>query len=527
MGTRSAAPVVEGYQVLALLGAGATSTVWRARPTAGGPDVAVKVVQPERYHIGALMELAARESAILARVRHDHIVGLHQVLPLADGSVALILDLADGGNLADLVAARGRLDEGEVATICTPLAGALAALHDAGVIHGDISPTNVVFTGEGKPMLTDFEAARLAGESHPPLVAGTPGFVAPEVVAGAVPTAASDIYGLGALAWLALSGRPLRDRADLGAADHLVGPAFAPLLPDLLAADPAARPGADEAAVRCYESADPLPVRFPAEGADHREHALTQRLRARSETASHNDPPRPEPAGRSARQSAPSGVGSGDGQEASRGAASRRAAATRAQRRGSEHGIPVWGRVLALVVGGVGLGVLLLVLLARSSAGLATPTSSPSASGTASVSAAPSATLDPASATRAQLAANPGGVLSALARGRAAALTSADVGMLDRVDAPSSPMFTHDSELIKALGRSGQRYDGLGYHVRHAEWVSGDDRTATLLAVVDRDAYTVIGPGQTKQTIPAEAGRPFTYVLVRTDAGWLISDIRE
>ena len=66
-----------------------------------------------------------------------------------------------------------------------------------------------------------------------------------------------------------------------------------------------------------------------------------------------------------------------------------------------------------------------------------------------------------------------------------------------------------------------------GYHVRHAEWVSGDDRTATLLAVVDRDAYTVIGPGQTKQTIPAEAGRPFSHVLVRTDAGWLMSDIRD
>ena len=88
-------------------------------------------------------------------------------------------------------------------------------------------------------------------------------------------------------------------------------------------------------------------------------------------------------------------------------------------------------------------------------------------------------------------------------------------------------MWTHDSELIKALGRSGQHYDGLSYQVRHAEWVSGDERTATLLAVVDRDAYTVIGPGQTRQTVPAEPGRPFTYVLVRTEVGWLISDIKE
>ncbi|MBK8757190.1 MAG: protein kinase [Actinomycetales bacterium] len=97
MGTKSATPVVEGYHVLEPLGAGATSTVWRARSTSGGAEVAIKVVQPERYHIGALMELAARESAILARVRHDHVVGLHEVLPLADGSVALVLDLADGG----------------------------------------------------------------------------------------------------------------------------------------------------------------------------------------------------------------------------------------------------------------------------------------------------------------------------------------------------------------------------------------------------------------------------------------------
>jgi serine/threonine protein kinase len=528
MGTRSATPVVEGYHVLEPLGTGATSTVWRARPTSGGPDVAIKVVQPERYHIGALMELAARESAILARVRHDHVVGLHEVLPLADGSVALVLDLADGGNLSDLVAARGRLDEGEVSTICTPLASALAALHDAGVIHGDVSPTNVVFTAEGKPMLTDFEAARLIGESHPPLVAGTPGFVAPEVGAGKVPSPASDVYGLGALAWLALSGRPLRDRADLDDAAHLVGPAFATLLPELLAGDPSARPGASDAALSCYEAADPLPIRFPPPGADHLEHALTQRLRTRADAGDLGGSPTTHSASRPV-----TGEDQPDRRRVARHrveseSSTRGGAAPRFRSGGAARGIPVWGRVLTLVLAGLALAALLIYLLARTPAGQqSAPSVTPSASSTTAVTAGARATLDPATATREQLAADPAAVLSALARGRAAALTSADAGLLDRVDAAGSPMWTHDSELIKALGRSGQHYDGLSYQVRHAEWVSGDERTATLLAVVDRDAYTVIGPGQTRQTVPAEPGRPFTYILVRTDAGWLISDIKE
>ena len=137
-------PTVPGYRLNRIIGRGSTSTVWASVDEESGAEVAVKVMAPVRYDVSALMALAERETAILARVTHDHIVGMHAARPLADGSVAVILDLADGGSLADLVRGRGRLSAGEVATICTPIAAALAALHDVGVTHGDVTAGNVL-----------------------------------------------------------------------------------------------------------------------------------------------------------------------------------------------------------------------------------------------------------------------------------------------------------------------------------------------------------------------------------------------
>ena len=207
-----APPTLPGYAVSRLVGRGATSAVWAGVEEDTGADVAIKVPDPTAYQVGEVLHQAARETAVLQGVRCEHVLRLRRTLNVPGGGVALVLDLAEGGSLADLVAARGRLSDGEVATIFTALATALASLHDSGVIHGDLAAGNVLFTRDGKPMVADFATARLVGEADPPLVAGTAGFVAPEVARGDIPTEASDAYGLGALAWFALTGRPRSGR---------------------------------------------------------------------------------------------------------------------------------------------------------------------------------------------------------------------------------------------------------------------------------------------------------------------------
>src|SRR5215203_211017 len=181
-------PVVPGYTLEALLGRGGSGEVWRAVPRRDGPPVAVKVLvagDPERQ---------AREAALLGELDHPHLVRLVEVVhqPRRGGAprVALVLELLAGGSLAGLLARRGRLRPGEVVTAIAPVAAALAHAHGNGVIHGDLSPGNIVFTAEGRPVLTDLGVARVLGEEAAAEV--TPAYVDPTVARGGAPGPASD-----------------------------------------------------------------------------------------------------------------------------------------------------------------------------------------------------------------------------------------------------------------------------------------------------------------------------------------------
>ena len=137
---------------------------------------------------------ADAEAALLTALDHPHLVRLHAVVP-ADGASVLVLDLADGGSLAELLAARGRLTPGEVITAVAPVAAALAYLHDQGVVHGDVSAANILFTAGGSPLLADVGVARLTGDDRD--AASTPAYVDPAVAAGCVPGPPSDVFMLG------------------------------------------------------------------------------------------------------------------------------------------------------------------------------------------------------------------------------------------------------------------------------------------------------------------------------------------
>ena len=197
-----ARPEIPGHRVEAVIGTGSSAVVWSGTD-ASGRRVAIKVPHRGRDEIDRHQAMA--EQQVLLAVQHDHLVPLRSVVPLADGREALVFDLVRGAQLVGMVRSRGHLRPGEVVTVLTPVCEAVAHLHAAGGLHADISPANITVTPDGRPVLLDLGAARVAGR-EPGAVHGTPGFVAPEVRLGSEPNEAADVYALGAVAWFCLTG---------------------------------------------------------------------------------------------------------------------------------------------------------------------------------------------------------------------------------------------------------------------------------------------------------------------------------
>ncbi len=126
-----------------------------------------------------------------------------------DGAVVLVLDLAEEGSLADLLHRRTKLTAGEVVTALSPIGTALAYAHSNGIVHGDVSAANVLFTSIGLPLLADLGLARIIGDEGAPPVHSTPAYIDPAVANGYLPGTATDVFSLAAVAVHALRGRPL------------------------------------------------------------------------------------------------------------------------------------------------------------------------------------------------------------------------------------------------------------------------------------------------------------------------------
>ncbi|MDT4938933.1 MAG: eukaryotic-like serine/threonine-protein kinase [Pseudonocardiales bacterium] len=269
-------PQLPGYAVERLFGRGGSGEVWSARVSATGERVALKWIS------GGPTPAGRREAALLTALDHPHLVRLHDVVPDRDGAAVLVLDLADGGSLAELLAARGRLAAGEVITALSPVASALAHAHAHGVVHGDVTPGNILFTSAGLPLLADLGVARLRGDLA--VVDGTrctPAYVDPAVAAGSVPGPPSDVFMVAAVAVHALTGAPvwagdssdeILEAAATGDAGDLAGRLRAAHVPEAVAAvvlratsaDPANRGSAAEFALDLRHAAEPVPVDLEA-----------------------------------------------------------------------------------------------------------------------------------------------------------------------------------------------------------------------------------------------------------------------
>jgi serine/threonine protein kinase len=261
--------VLDGrYRLDEMIGEGGMGSVWRATDEALGRTVAVKI-----FWAGTTADADAvrreSEKRLLASVSHPSLVTLFDAQLSADSRAYLVMEYIDGGTLASLMS-QGPVRPPDAASLAADLGEALHVVHQAGIIHRDVKPANILLRPPLTPdhtfraVLADFGIAYLVDSARvttPGTAIGTAAYISPEQVRGHAPTPASDIYSLGLVLLEALSGqRAFAGRTPVEAISaRLSTPPQVPgdwgygwrsLLTAMTAIDPGDRPSALEVSVR-------------------------------------------------------------------------------------------------------------------------------------------------------------------------------------------------------------------------------------------------------------------------------------
>ncbi|MGV9315141.1 serine/threonine-protein kinase [Streptomyces sp. NPDC003691] len=275
--------VADRYRLDAPLGEGGMGVVWRARDEVLDREVAVKEVRaPGGLGTADVRRLYARlerEARAASRVSHRNAVTVYDVVfdrggagHGADGDRGgsggegdadrpwIVMELVRGLSLAEVLAAEGPLTPQRAARIGAEVLAALTAAHEAGVLHRDVKPGNVLIGNDGRVVLSDFGIASVEGTPQLTMtgeLVGSPEFLAPERALGRNPGPASDLWSLGVLLYAAVEGAsPFRRNTALGTLQSVVedplppsrlAGELAPVIAGLLQKDPAERLGAAEA----------------------------------------------------------------------------------------------------------------------------------------------------------------------------------------------------------------------------------------------------------------------------------------
>ncbi|MDD7937381.1 serine/threonine-protein kinase [Actinomycetospora lutea] len=206
------------YRIGECIGAGAMGVVFTAWDRRLRRTVAIKQLAARGYRDDTEERVARtramREGRIAARVVHPRAIAVFDVVLDDDQGSGrgpwLVMEYLPSRSLAAVLAEQGPLEPSEAAWIGAQVAEALGAVHEAGIVHGDIKPGNVLITDEGVAKITDFGVSRATWDTTSTgggMVAGTPGYFAPEVARGGDPSPASDVFSLGATLYAAVENQ--------------------------------------------------------------------------------------------------------------------------------------------------------------------------------------------------------------------------------------------------------------------------------------------------------------------------------
>lgn len=205
--------IAAGFSDPLLIGRGGFGAVYRAEQPNLERTVAIKILTDHLDE--ASLERFLREQRAMGRLSgHPHIVNILEVGSTPGGMPYIVMPYHPHDSLDARIRKHGPLDWPDVLRLGIKMAGALETAHRTGTLHRDIKPGNILLTEYGEPQLTDFGIARIVGgfETGADMVTGSPAFTAPELLTGDPPTVASDLYGLGATLFCALTGHAAFER---------------------------------------------------------------------------------------------------------------------------------------------------------------------------------------------------------------------------------------------------------------------------------------------------------------------------
>jgi serine/threonine-protein kinase len=270
------------YSLQRELGRGGMGVVYLARDVQLDRDVAIKVLPMHLARDAVARERFLREARMAAGLSHPHIVPIHRVGE-AGGFVFFVMSYVDGETLGERLRSRGPLPPADALRVMREVAWALAYAHGRGIVHRDVKPDNILLeAATGRALVTDFGIAHgsadAAGAGESGKVMGTAHFMSPEQAAGEPLDGRSDIYALGVVGYLAVSGRlpfessnlpaVLMRKASEGAPSVMTAapglpPALGAAIDQCLAYDPAERFADGEALAAALAPAEARPVLPP------------------------------------------------------------------------------------------------------------------------------------------------------------------------------------------------------------------------------------------------------------------------
>ena len=488
-------PLVPGFTIARELSSDAKGSTWVAVRTLDDKPLVLKVIP-----VSAVAEArvqAVQLMAVLHQMENEHLVGQHGAIALTDGNLALVFDQVTGGSLAQFLGERGNLSPGETVTTLAPLFGALAALHAAGVEHGDLAPRSILFSADGRPLIGDVGVARLMGQAGGP-VGRDESFMAPEVAGGAVASAASDVYSMAAIGWLCLTGA-LPDPESTNRWSTTVSPHIPSRLTDVLtsclSANPTARPSARAAAIEVFDAvqAEAVVLTSVADPATE----ITRRIRA---TAAAVSVPAPPAMGKRLLRSL------------------------------------VIAAIALLMTVAIGVGTMWFVGRSpeparpganRSSAQVIPSPATTSTSSERAATALVRATTTSEGLTDVVTASDSpriaaAGLLQALVDARALAYAARNPVLLDLVYAPGASRAGADRNNLAAALERGATYLGLSFVVKDAVFLDGTSDVARIRATIYTPAYETGQPDGRRVAHASEAVGPSVFTLSLTQDGWRI-----